>query len=82
MKIILISIFIHFSTASIAKAETPASAAEVVDVGNSICPVSGDKVGKTTFEYQGKRYHFCCKDCVKDFKKDPEKYISQMKQGS
>ena len=81
MKIILILALFLLGTASIAKAETPASAADVVDVGNGICPVSGDKVGKTTFEYQGKRYHFCCKDCVKDFKKDPEKYIAQMKQG-
>lgn len=29
---------------------------------------------KVTYEYKGKTYHFCCKDCVAEFKKDPEKY--------
>ena len=48
----------------------------VVDLGNTVCPVSGDKVGdsKLTEVYQGKVYHFCCDDCPKDFKKNPEKF--------
>jgi YHS domain-containing protein len=47
-----------------------------VDLGNTVCPVSGDKVGdsKLTEIYKGKIYHFCCDDCPKDFKKDPEKF--------
>ena len=46
---------------------------------NTICPVSGDKVGgdmgKPIYvEYKGKKIGFCCRDCAKDFKKNPEKY--------
>ena len=47
-----------------------------VDLHNTVCPVSGDKVGdsKLTEIYQGKIYHLCCDDCPKDFKKNPEKF--------
>ena len=51
---------------------------QAVEVGNKICPVSGDKVGEmgdiVKYEYNGKIYNLCCKACIKDFKKDPEKY--------
>lgn len=57
---------------------------KAVEVGNKICPVSGDKIlapgekgamGETVkYEYNGKIYNLCCEMCVKDFKKDPEKY--------
>ena len=56
--------------------------AEIADVGNTICPVSGDKVsGKHFVEYKGKRYALCCPMCEKDFKKDPEKFIAQLEAG-
>ena len=50
-----------------------------VEVGNKICPVSGEKIdGKmgeaVKYEYKGKIYNLCCSMCLKDFKKDPEKY--------
>jgi len=48
------------------------------EVGNKICPVSGEKVGEmgevVKYEYKGKIYNLCCKMCIKDFKKDPEKF--------
>ncbi len=52
---------------------------EAVDVGNKLCPVSGEPVTGTemegvSYEYNGKLYHFCCASCIPDFKKDPEKY--------
>jgi hypothetical protein len=48
---------------------------------NTVCPVSGDQVGgdmgKPVYvEYQGKKIGLCCKDCVKDFKKDPAKFAA------
>lgn len=53
-------------------------ATKAVEVGNKICPVSGEKVGEmgeiVKHEYNGKIYNLCCKACAKDFKKDPEKY--------
>lgn len=49
--------------------------AAIVDVGNKICPVSGQAVdGKTFTEYNGKRYGFCCAMCPATFAGDPEKY--------
>ncbi len=49
-----------------------------VEVGNKICPVSGEKIESmgegVKYEYNGKIYNFCCPMCLKDFKKDPEKY--------
>ena len=50
--------------------------ANAVDLKNTICPVSGDKVGESKLfaVYEGKVYHFCCSDCPKDFAKDPAKY--------
>lgn len=55
-----------------------AQEAEPVDVGNEICPVTGEKINektKATYTYEGKIYNFCCPMCINDFKKDPEKYI-------
>jgi YHS domain-containing protein len=46
------------------------------------CPVSGDKLGEMgkayTFEYKGHEVKLCCKDCKKDFDKDPEKYMKKI----
>jgi YHS domain-containing protein len=50
-----------------------------VEVGNKICPVSGEKVGTMgdahKMEYKGKVYNLCCPMCVEEFNKDPEKYV-------
>lgn len=46
------------------------------------CPVSGDKLGEMdkpfVFEYQGHEVKLCCKDCKKDFDKDPAKYMKKI----
>ncbi len=43
------------------------------------CVVSGEKLGEMgdpfVYAYQGREIKFCCKNCLKDFKKDPAKYI-------
>jgi YHS domain-containing protein len=45
---------------------------------NTVCPVSGDTVGdigKPVYaQYQGKTIALCCKDCLKKFNKNPDKY--------
>jgi YHS domain-containing protein len=52
--------------------------AAVNEVGNKICPVSGEKVGQMgdiiKIEHNGKMYNLCCAMCQKDFSKDPDKY--------
>ncbi len=61
-----------------AASSTTAVTQNAKEVGNKICPVTGEKVGETgpvvQHEYQGKLYNFCCKMCLKDFDKDPAKY--------
>jgi YHS domain-containing protein len=58
------------------------SVSKAVNVGNTICPVSGEKINeasKATYEYKGKIYNFCCPMCIGEFKKDPEEYIKKIK---
>ena len=47
------------------------------------CPVSGDKLGEMgkpfAFVYQGQEVKLCCKNCKKDFDKDPAKYIKKIR---
>jgi YHS domain-containing protein len=46
------------------------------------CPVSGDKLGEMgkayVFNYQGHEVKLCCKDCKKDFDKDPAQYMKKI----
>jgi YHS domain-containing protein len=55
-----------------------ASDASATDLHNTVCPVSGDKVGKSklTEVYNGKVYHFCCEDCPEKFRANPDKYAN------
>jgi YHS domain-containing protein len=45
---------------------------------DATCPVSGEKfkVKEKTVQvvYNGKRYAFCCPECIGDFNKNPAKY--------
>ena len=53
------------------------------NVGNKICPVTGDKLSidtSVTYEYGGKIYNFCCAGCIEEFKKDPVKYIKKIEE--
>ncbi|OGX11806.1 MAG: hypothetical protein A2351_07200 [Omnitrophica bacterium RIFOXYB12_FULL_50_7] len=53
--------------------------AGIVNVGNKMCPVTGDPVsGKDFVVYKGKRYDLCCPMCKKSFLKNPGKYIARM----
>ena len=57
-----------------------AAVSQAVEVGNKICPVSGNRVDDkkmgepVKYEYKGKIYNLCCKMCIKDFQKNPKKY--------
>ncbi len=66
--------------ASMAKRMT-AQVPSGMEVGNTVCPVSGEKVGgkmgpPVKMEYKGKVYNLCCPGCVATFKQDPEKYAA------
>ncbi|MEW6008799.1 MAG: YHS domain-containing protein [Candidatus Omnitrophota bacterium] len=63
--------------------EAASEVSQPVDVGNQICPVSGEKIKpetKATYEYKGKIYNLCCPMCIEEFKKDPEKYIKKVEE--
>lgn len=56
---------------------------KAVNVGNTICPVLGNKVdmkNPTTVEYKGKIYNLCCPMCIDEFNKNPDKYIAKIKE--
>jgi YHS domain-containing protein len=47
------------------------------------CVVSGEKLGGDmgepyVIQYKGREVRFCCKDCEKEFRKDPEKYLKKL----
>lgn len=47
------------------------------------CPVSGEKLeDKDSYlDYKGRRIYFCCGKCVKEFEKDPAKYLAKLPGG-
>lgn len=46
-----------------------------------ICPVMKMPASKEySYIYKGKTYYFCCSECPKQFKANPEKYISGIKE--
>ncbi len=61
-----------------------AAPAAMVEVGNKICPISGEKIGgmgkAEKIEYKGKVYNLCCPMCKKDFLKDPEAAIKKIEE--
>ena len=51
-----------------------------------VCVVSGEELGSmgkpVVIDHNGTEVRFCCKDCVADFNKEPEKYLAMLKAGS
>lgn len=50
------------------------------------CLVSGEKLGEMgkpyVFVYQGQEVKLCCKKCLKEFDKDPAKYIAKINEAA
>ena len=46
------------------------------------CPVSDEKLGEMgdpyVFTYKDREIKLCCKDCKKDFDKNPEKFVKKI----
>ena len=66
---------------STARADTSTNAPAKPD-RLTTCPVSGEKLGEmgkpVVTNYNGQEIKFCCKDCVKDFDKKPQKYLDKI----
>jgi YHS domain-containing protein len=79
----LSAVLLAFS-GGIALAETPAAPVAPAKPAYPLttCVVSGETLGEhgkpVVIEENGKEVQFCCKGCVKDFKKDPAKYMSKL----
>lgn len=59
----------------------PSSQPTTKPIFNKNCPITKEPIdpkGKT-FVYKDKTIGFCCDSCVADFKKDPEKYMKDLK---
>jgi YHS domain-containing protein len=50
------------------------------------CVVSDEKLGSMGKSYvhkhEGREVQFCCKSCLKDFNKDPKKYLKKLDDAS
>jgi hypothetical protein len=48
------------------------------------CVVSGEKLGSMgdayVFKYKGREVKLCCKGCLKDFNKEPAKYVKKIEE--
>jgi YHS domain-containing protein len=69
------------STFALADSTTPKGVPK--DYPLKKCVVSGDPLGEhgkvVKVSYEGTDIYLCCKDCMKDFKKDPAKYARMVK---
>lgn len=64
---------------------TALSAADIppADYPLKTCPVSGEKLGEmgkpVKVTHEGTDVYLCCKNCLKDFNKEPAKYTAKVK---
>jgi YHS domain-containing protein len=71
------------STAALAAdSSTPAQAKSARPYTLKTCIVSGEKLGEMgkpyVFVHEGQEIKLCCKNCLKDFQKDPAKYVKKL----
>jgi hypothetical protein len=81
--IALISTGVFLSALAAEPNASPRPAAKAKPYTLKTCPVSGEKLGGDmgepyVFEQDGRQIKLCCKSCLKDFKKNPSKYIKQI----
>jgi YHS domain-containing protein len=58
----------------------PALQADQKGKAQTLCPVTGQPITKSSYlDYEGRRVYFCCDGCKATFLKDPEKYLNKMK---
>ena len=61
-------------------ASTPVTQASAKAINTHCAVDKGDEIDpKVTYLYQGKVVGFCCEKCIDEFKKDPDKYMKDLK---
>jgi len=62
------------------------SAEEAKPYSLKTCVVSDEKLGAmgkpVSLNYEGQEVLFCCKSCIKDFNKNPKKFIAKLDDAS
>src|SRR5205085_7720961 len=60
----------------VAAAPAPAPGAAM----NKLCPVMTDQPAKDEIfvDYAGRHVHFCCNNCLKRFRNEPERFIANL----
>lgn len=82
IKWIVLSVLITVSGIAYAQEVPATEVTQPVEVGNKICPISGEEVGSmgegAKVEYKGKIYTLCCGMCEKEFNSDPDKFVAMV----
>ncbi len=81
LRLPLLALFVLSS--ALTAADTPATdAAKAKPYPFDTCIVSGEKLdgmgGAVVVVKDGQEVKFCCKGCIKDFNKDPAKYLKKI----
>ncbi|KAB2644681.1 MAG: YHS domain-containing protein [Verrucomicrobia bacterium] len=75
-------IFLVASSLSCLATEEPAKVKPETPYSISTCVVSENPLGVMgppfIIDHNGTEVRFCCQECVKDFNKDPEKYLKKL----
>ena len=68
--LLLTALFLSLAGAAVAAVAPP----------DGMCPVMpGHKVKSKFFtDYEGERVYFCCRSCIKAFKKNPQKFLHKV----
>jgi YHS domain-containing protein len=74
---VILAVSLAFAFTACGKADAPKDAKSKAQI---LCPVMGDKIDKQFYvDYKGERVYFCCKQCIADFNKEPEKYMKKLR---
>ena len=86
LKFLIVAVLaVSFCTAALTAVAADTNSVKLKPYTLKTCVVSGDKLGEMgdpfVYAYEGREIKFCCKGCVKDFKKEPAKYIKLIEEG-
>jgi YHS domain-containing protein len=72
--------FLLIASGAAGQVDTGNSQFAAVPVANELCPVMPDQPTDSQFQttYNGRRIHFCCADCVRQFESDPASYVGNL----
>lgn len=75
-------VFVSLCAAAISANAADTNSVKLKPYTLKTCIVSGDKLGEMgdpfVYAYKGREIKFCCKGCLKDFNKNPAKYIKMI----